>query len=79
MVYYRRHFAAARRLLWDFWKDHPADVRVLAYAAMTMLPSTLIARLRGTVPAAGGNSGDLPLREWSEEVMRIRQKLAQAV
>jgi glycosyltransferase involved in cell wall biosynthesis len=77
MVYYRRNFPAARRLLWDFWKDHPGDMRVLAYAAMALLPSGLVARLRGSVPTVGGDDAGPP-REWDKEVARIRQSLSEA-
>ena len=38
LVYYRRQFKAARRLLWDFWRDHPADLRILVYALFPSCP-----------------------------------------
>jgi glycosyltransferase involved in cell wall biosynthesis len=71
LVYYRRDFAAARPLLWDYWKDHPHDWRVLAYAALTWLPPSLVARWRGRLSAAstvvhgGGEHG------WQQALSRI--------
>jgi len=46
-VYYRRQLAAARPMLWDFWKDHPRDLRMLAYWLITWCPSNWLERLRG--------------------------------
>jgi glycosyltransferase involved in cell wall biosynthesis len=82
MVYYRRDFAAARRLLWDYWKDHPRDVRILAYAALTLLPARIVTRLRGSAPppasAATGDSAGPPLLDWNMEVARIKRRLGLA-
>ena len=48
-VYYRRQLAAARPMLWDFWKDHPRDLRMLAYWLITWCPPELLERLRGKI------------------------------
>jgi glycosyltransferase involved in cell wall biosynthesis len=49
LSYYRRQFAAARPLLWDYWRDHPLDVQILVRAFVTLMPSGLVARLRGSL------------------------------
>lgn len=48
-VYYRRQFAAARPMLGDYWRDHPLDLRILAYWMVTWLPSGWILALRGKI------------------------------
>jgi glycosyltransferase involved in cell wall biosynthesis len=58
LVYYRRQFTAARRLLWDYWKDHPGDVEVLIRAVVSSLPETLVARLRGRLPTSTASDRD---------------------
>jgi glycosyltransferase involved in cell wall biosynthesis len=78
MVYYRRNFPAARRLLWDYWKDHPTDVRVLAYAALAQFPSGLVRGLRGGVPPNCNDLDGSPPREWARELERIRRSLKAA-
>jgi glycosyltransferase involved in cell wall biosynthesis len=45
-VYFRRDFLNARRLLWDYWKDHPMEWRTLMYWFITFLPSGFIKRIR---------------------------------
>jgi len=50
LVFYRRHFGPARRLLWDYWKDHPLDGGILLRALVSLLPSGLVTRLRGRLP-----------------------------
>ncbi len=78
MVYYRRELPAARRLLWDFWTDHPGDIRILAYAALALLPSGLLTRLRGRVKTPSGDEVGVPPRDWGHAVTQIRQRLAEA-
>jgi glycosyltransferase involved in cell wall biosynthesis len=51
LVYYRRQFAAARRLLWDYWKDHPLDWDIMFRALVSTLPEELVVRLRGRLEA----------------------------
>ncbi len=48
-VYYRRDLIAARVMLWDFWKDHPGDIRVLLYCFASMFPAWLLRALRGKI------------------------------
>lgn len=46
-VYFRRNFAAARPMLWDYWKSHPQDFQVFWYLVVSCMPAKLIAKLRG--------------------------------
>lgn len=46
-VYFRRNFNAARPMLWDYWKSHPSDVRVLGYCLVACLPKAFVSRVRG--------------------------------
>lgn len=48
-VYYRRQLTAARPMLWDFWRDHPHDLQMLAYWLITWCPPTWVERLRGKI------------------------------
>jgi glycosyltransferase involved in cell wall biosynthesis len=78
LVYFRRELAPARRLLWDFWREHPADLTVLKYALLALFPSGLLTWLRGRTPpcpaaAAEGRADDAG---WSRAVHRIRPALA---
>jgi glycosyltransferase involved in cell wall biosynthesis len=50
LVYYRRDFAASRRLLWEFWLEHPSDFEVLIKAALSVLPARWVAAVRGSTP-----------------------------
>jgi glycosyltransferase involved in cell wall biosynthesis len=50
LVYYRRQFGAARRLLWDYWKDHPGDYRILFRALVSLLPAKWVTAVRGQLP-----------------------------
>lgn len=47
LVYYRRHFEAARHLLWTFWREHPRDLEILLRAIISLLPRSLVTALRG--------------------------------
>lgn len=62
LVFYRRQFSAARRLLWDYWSEHPTDLRVLVYWIVSLFPPSLITRFRGKLTApelsSAGYSGD---------------------
>jgi glycosyltransferase involved in cell wall biosynthesis len=81
LTYYRRQFAAARPLLWDYWKDHPLDVQILLRALVTLLPSRLVAWLRGRLesvpapdPAAEGTEGSDA--DWDEVLRRLAPSLS---
>lgn len=47
LLYYRRHFEAARKLLWGYWREHPSDLGLLFKAVVSLLPPGLVTRLRG--------------------------------
>lgn len=47
--YYRRNFRDARPMLWDYWKDHPSDWRVLFYWAVSHFPPQWLKVLRGRI------------------------------
>jgi glycosyltransferase involved in cell wall biosynthesis len=76
LAFYRRQFAAARPLLWDYWRDHPGDLTVLRYALISMLPPWVITRTRGELPTA---AQALEVEEteaenaawWASEVKRL--------
>jgi hypothetical protein len=82
LTYYRRQFASARPLLWDYWLDHPGDWRILAYALISMLPVKIVTALRGRVASpcegniaeTGDSSGHL--RSWDSALEDIRRALA---
>jgi glycosyltransferase involved in cell wall biosynthesis len=48
LTYYRRDFASARTMLWDYWLDHPQKFRALLYFLTTFFPAKWIARIRDT-------------------------------
>jgi glycosyltransferase involved in cell wall biosynthesis len=48
-VYYRRNFRDARPMLWDYWKDHPDDARMLFYLLVACFPSHWLQALRGRI------------------------------
>ncbi len=76
LVYYRRQFRAARRLLWDYWRDHPADLRMLTYALVSLLPEGLVKRLRGrlpTSPAAPSAQEERGYAAWTGQVTVLRR------
>jgi glycosyltransferase involved in cell wall biosynthesis len=72
-TYFRRDFAVARRLLWDYFRDHPGDTRILAYCALSCLPASLVIGLRGRTgpPEPGGADPGA----WSSTLLRIRHAL----
>lgn len=41
-IYFRRDFANANPLIWDFLRDHPRDSEMLKYAIISMLPPRLL-------------------------------------
>lgn len=49
LAFYRRQFAAARPLLWDYWKDHPTDWKVLVRYLVSCLPARWVSGVRGSV------------------------------
>jgi glycosyltransferase involved in cell wall biosynthesis len=74
LVYYRRDFASARKLLWDFWKDHPTDLKVLAYFLSSLLPAGLVTRLRGKLSQPSAAEGGSALQNpgaWEAAFRRI--------
>jgi hypothetical protein len=80
LVYYRRLFGAARPLLWNYWKDHPADWRVLAYTLVTLLPGRWVARWRGELPpTTQGLATEVAATDaarWTSALQEIRYALA---
>jgi glycosyltransferase involved in cell wall biosynthesis len=46
LVYYRRDFAAARRLLWEYWLEHPTDIEVFIKSNIARLPPSWVAAFR---------------------------------
>jgi glycosyltransferase involved in cell wall biosynthesis len=69
LVYYRRHFSAARRLLWSYWLEHPLDIGILFRAVVSLFPQGLITRLRGRLPdrpVAEVPESSGPQRGWKE-------------
>jgi glycosyltransferase involved in cell wall biosynthesis len=80
LVYYRRDFAAARRLLWDYWREHPLDLRMLAYACVTLLPPGMVAGLRGRLDVAtdepAGKDPATQCAGWQRALADIRADLA---
>jgi glycosyltransferase involved in cell wall biosynthesis len=50
LVYYRRNFHAARRLLWEYWLEHPSDIEILLKMFVSYLPRELVAKARGRIP-----------------------------
>lgn len=78
LTFYRRQFAAARPLLWDYWRDHPADWRVLVQLAVACLPAGLVARARGGVtagPRPGQTRPDAWERTFRELAPALRRPL----
>ena len=53
LVYYRRDFQAAKKLLWEYWVEHPLDFEVLIKAFIARLPVDWITALRGRVGKPG--------------------------
>jgi glycosyltransferase involved in cell wall biosynthesis len=79
LVYYRRDFEAARRLLWDYWREHPRDFRTLTYALVTLLPSRIVASLRGKLAQPNGDSrpsdSDPEHARWRKTLAQISRDL----
>ena len=48
-MFYRRQFASARVLLWDYFKDHPTDLKTVLYLFASFLPSQFVTALRGKI------------------------------
>ncbi len=49
LVYYRRQFRAARRLIWDYCKDHPRDFEMWMRWLISLLPAQLVSKWRGGI------------------------------
>jgi hypothetical protein len=75
MVYFRRQFATARRLLWDFWLAHPGDLQILKYALVSLLPERWVRRVKGQVAAPA--RGEMPATQssWELALRRIENVL----
>jgi glycosyltransferase involved in cell wall biosynthesis len=87
LVYYRREFAAARRLLRNYWWEHPRDWKMLVYSLVSLLPVRLVTLLRGqlsvpataaqTKPARSPGREETPgLPGWDLAFARIKNALA---
>ncbi|HBJ36521.1 MAG TPA: hypothetical protein DDZ51_17565 [Planctomycetaceae bacterium] len=48
-VYFRRKFGPARKMLWDYLKDHPFDLKIALYFLISNLPAVWVQRLRGKI------------------------------
>ena len=48
-TFYRRQFANARVLLWDYLQDHPLDLRTVLYLFVSFLPGWLVTAMRGRI------------------------------
>lgn len=71
LLYYRRQFPEARWLLWDFWKDHPGDLRSLAYVVASLLPG-LLRRIRGKLSTpSNGAVRAINAAAWKKAVQSI--------
>ena len=76
LAYYRRDFPAARRLLWDYWRDHPSDRRILLYAVTALLPAPIVAWLRGTLePGPADQAPGDDRRTWADLIRGIDRGL----
>jgi glycosyltransferase involved in cell wall biosynthesis len=73
VVYYRRQFHAARPLLWDYWRSHLLDAGIFYRALASLLPSWLVARLRGRLgtAAASPEESGRPDSRWRESVRML--------
>jgi len=75
-VYFRRDFAAAKVLLLDYCKAHPTDFKMWAYAFISRLPASLVARWRGQIPPGlgvqPGGTGANKLRNWDDTLRNIK-------
>jgi glycosyltransferase involved in cell wall biosynthesis len=80
LVYYRRDFRASRRLLWDYWHEHPTDLQILRYALISLLPPGLVTLLRGQLTheaiTLDSGSADTESRAWEFVLQSIRHDLA---
>jgi glycosyltransferase involved in cell wall biosynthesis len=47
--YYRRNFRDARPMLWDYWKNHPSEFKILLYTLVACLPASWLRALRGQI------------------------------
>ena len=80
LVYFRRDLAAARRLLWDYWHEHPRDWKLLKYALISLLPGWLVSFFRSGIPervqtpCLSSAFADDP--RWAIAWQRIQQVLA---
>jgi len=46
ILYFRRRFSTARRLLWDYLWQYPGDLKMLKYALLSLLPRWFFAAVR---------------------------------
>ena len=77
LVYYRREFGAARRLLWDYWLEHPGDLGILKSALISLLPSSLVRACRGDLNGSSGpgSSHTSSHASWENELRSIHRVL----
>jgi glycosyltransferase involved in cell wall biosynthesis len=76
MVYFRRQFATARRLLWDFWLVHPGDLQMLKYALVSLLPEQWVRRIKGQVTTPAEGEVPATRSSWELALRRIQHVLA---
>jgi glycosyltransferase involved in cell wall biosynthesis len=75
-VYFRRQFQAARRLLWDYWFDHPRDLMLLKYAMCSLLPADWVQKLRGTAGVSAEREAEqIGRTSWQDGVTALRNAL----
>jgi glycosyltransferase involved in cell wall biosynthesis len=48
-VYFRRDHRHARPMLWDYYRDHPREFKILIYYLISYLPGEWVARFRGRI------------------------------
>lgn len=79
LVYFRRDFRSARKLLWDYWRDHPSDLSMLKYAVLSLLPPGMIGAMADTerLPATGAQDA-ADAGAWNQAVSRIRHVLGRS-
>ena len=82
LAFYRRDFKSVRRPLWEFWKDHPGDWKVLLYWLVSFLPPGLVGSLRGRIetrPSSTNGAANVlegEKNQWTAMVTQLRETLA---
>jgi hypothetical protein len=76
LAFYRRDFNTARPLLWDYWREHPGDLRILSYAVAALLPASLVGAVRGTLPSGPSDwAPGTDTRSWADMIRAIDRDL----